>query len=68
MDNTPRSVTEANLPLVYTVDELARASSLCATTIRAEISRGNLKARKVGQRLIILREAAEEWLRNCPEV
>lgn len=47
---------------VYRVRELANLANVTSSYIRAEIVRGNLKARKWGPMWVIDRIDAEEWL------
>ncbi|WP_282209414.1 hypothetical protein [Parvibacter caecicola] len=49
--------------LTYTVAEVVHATGIPATTVRDEISRGNLKARVIGaKKLVLLPEWVDEWL------
>lgn len=48
--------------LGYSIARLAGLSDLSEPFVRLEIKRGNLKARKIGRRVIILRQDAEVWL------
>lgn len=48
--------------LAYGVEGLARATDVSQRTIRAAISRGDLRAVKVGRRVLVLRDDALRWL------
>ena len=52
----------ASPPLAYSVKELARVTHLSEQTIRREIEEGRLRAKRVRNRIVIPRTAAEEWL------
>jgi excisionase family DNA binding protein len=53
------SMTE---PLAVAILEAARMSGLGRSTIYAEISKGNLKIRKVGRRTIVMMTDLHEFL------
>jgi excisionase family DNA binding protein len=57
----PQSLVQ---PLVYTVDEAARALTVCPRTIRNLVRCGELVGRKIGSRLVIPRASAENFLRR----
>jgi excisionase family DNA binding protein len=52
--------------MAYAPKELADSAGVSVTTVHNEIDEGNLKARKLGSRTLILREDALEWLRSLP--
>ena len=56
------------LPLAFDIAGLVRAAPASRSKIYEEIANGNLIARKLGSRTIILREDAEEWLRSLPTI
>jgi excisionase family DNA binding protein len=49
-------------PLAVPIPEAARMSGLGRSTIYAEISKGNLKIRKVGRRTIVMMTDLREFL------
>jgi excisionase family DNA binding protein len=49
-------------PLAVPIPEAARLSGCGRSTIYSEISKGNLKIRKVGRRTIIAMSDLREWL------
>ena len=48
--------------LAYSVLEVSRLTGLSASFVRLEIRRGNLRASKVGRRVIVLAEHMKKWL------
>jgi excisionase family DNA binding protein len=53
-------------PLAHTIEEAARRSTLSPSNVRAIILRGELKARKMGRRTLILDEDLRAWLAGLP--
>jgi excisionase family DNA binding protein len=51
-----------NEPLAVPIPEAARLGGVGRSTIYAEISKGNLKVRKVGRRTIVTMSDLREWL------
>ncbi len=49
-------------PLAVPIPEAARLSGCGRSTIYSEISKGNLKRRKVGRRTIVTMEDLRNWL------
>jgi excisionase family DNA binding protein len=49
-------------PLAVPIPEAARLGGVGRSTIYAEISKGNLKIRKVGRRTIIAMDDLRDWL------
>ena len=49
-------------PLAVPIPEAARLAGCGRSTLYAEISRGNLKIRKVGRRTIIAMDDLRAWL------
>ncbi len=49
-------------PLAVSIPDAARSSGVGRSTIYAEISKGNLKFRKVGRRTIIAMDDLRAWL------
>ena len=49
-------------PLAVPIPEAARLGGVGRSTIYSEISKGNLKIRKVGRRTIIAMDDLREWL------
>ena len=54
----------ARLPGVLTVPEAATQAAVSAGTLRKEIKRGNLRARRIGRCIRILDEDLAAWLRS----
>lgn len=52
--------------LAYSIVEATEEARIGRTSIYDAIGRGELVARKVGRRTIILREDLETWLRSRP--
>jgi excisionase family DNA binding protein len=46
----------------FSPGETARMHGLSTGLIRAEIARGNLRASRIGRRIVISRESIEAWL------
>lgn len=49
-------------PLAVPIPEAARLSGCGRSTLYAEISKGNLKIRKVGRRTIVAMDDLRNWL------
>jgi excisionase family DNA binding protein len=54
----PNTIT----PLAYSVEDAAKQLSVSAQSIRRLIDRGELKARRVGTRVIVPKNELERWL------
>lgn len=54
--------TQMTEPLAVPIPEAARLGGVGRSTIYAEISKGNLKFRKVGRRTIIAMDDLRDWL------
>lgn len=53
----------------YTVDEIARLTKCSASTVRRAISKNKLRARRNGERLLIIRGSdANAWIDNFPSI
>lgn len=52
--------------IAYTPKSLSRATDTGLTKIWEAIKNGDLKARKLGRKRLILREDAMEWLKGLP--
>lgn len=48
--------------LAYSIEELSGATSLSKAFLRNEIRSGNLKSKKIGRRVLILKKFVDEWL------
>ncbi len=61
---TPSGVTMPNTitPLAYSVEEAAQQLSVSSQSVRRLIDRGELKARRVGTRVIVPKNELERWL------
>ncbi len=53
-----------NLPPVLTVDEVAEFLRLNRKTVFASIAAGKMPGRKVGRRIVVLRDALLQWMRS----
>jgi excisionase family DNA binding protein len=53
-------------PLAHSVEETASRAGCGRTTVYAAIKAGELKARKIGRRTIILEEDQRRWLASLP--
>ena len=56
------------LPAVLTVDEVAAFLRMNRKTVFASIATGEMPGRKVGRRVVILRDALLEWMRSKARV
>ena len=54
--------TQMTEPLAVPIPEAARLSGCGRSTLYAEISKGNLKIRKVGRRTIVAMDDLRNWL------
>jgi excisionase family DNA binding protein len=64
MQVSPNAVAGASVEqrLAYSVVSLAQALEVSPATIRGAIGRGDLKATRLGRRVLVLRSDAMEWL------
>ena len=53
--------------LLLSVDEAAKILSIGKTKLYAELAAGNIKARKIGKRTLILREDLESYISNLKQ-
>jgi hypothetical protein len=53
-------------PLAHKIEAASRISNCGRTLLYAEIKAGNLTARKIGRRTIILDEDLRRWLASLP--
>ena len=53
--------------MAYTLSEFCTAYGIGRTKAFSEIAEGKLQARKMGNRVIVTREDAQEWLNALPE-
>ncbi|EXL06670.1 helix-turn-helix domain-containing protein [Aquamicrobium defluvii] len=58
--------TVQNDAVAYSVADAARVSGMGRSTVYNAISAGELKARKLGKRTVVLRTDLEEWLAGAP--
>jgi excisionase family DNA binding protein len=63
MQNQSQTLDE---PLVYSIPDAARRAGLSSSNVRLVIQRGELKARKMGRRVLILDEDLRAWLAALP--
>ena len=59
-----RSVTDEYLVIGLSVYETARRTGVSQGFIRQEIRRGNLRAAKLGRRVVVPMKSIAEWLEN----
>jgi excisionase family DNA binding protein len=52
--------------LAYNLTEACRVSRIGRTTLYAAIHTGELRARKVGRRTVVLHQDLVDWLDSCP--
>jgi excisionase family DNA binding protein len=55
-----------NRPAAHTIVEAAREAKIGRTLLYEAIKSGNLKARKVGRRTIIIDDDLRNWLASLP--
>jgi excisionase family DNA binding protein len=55
-------------PLAVSIEDVVRTSGLCRTTVYQAIGAGQLRARKVGRRTLILRADLTSWLQSLPAI
>jgi len=55
-------------PAAFTVNEFLAWARISRSTLYKEVDAGRIPIRKCGRRTLILRDAAESWLRSLPEV
>ena len=55
-------------PLAYTVKEACACSRAGKTTLYAAIRRGELVARKLGSKTLILAEDLHSWIESLPTI
>lgn len=69
-DEDPRNLEprerRSDQPRAQSIDQFCRCYGIGRTMVYAQIKTGRLRARKLGRRTIIIRDDAEEWLRNLP--
>lgn len=56
---------ETKLPGFYLVSEAAHEAKVSPWTIRQEIKKGNLRARRIGRLVRILEDDLAEWMRGA---
>lgn len=54
--------------LAYTITEVVHATSLSRTTIYSHIASGNLKAKRIGGRTVILDDDLREFLNSAEPI
>ena len=57
----------AEPPAAFTISDFCMTYSVGKTLVYRQIASGSLKAKKVGNRTLILRSDAEEWVRSLPD-
>lgn len=63
---SPRTPDACTEPEAISIREAARISGIGMTAMYAALARGDLKARKLGRRTIVLREDLRFFLDNLP--
>jgi excisionase family DNA binding protein len=58
---------EEKIPLAFSIADACALSHVGRTTLYNAISRGELRARKVGRRTLIIRTDLVAWLESRPE-
>jgi len=58
-------MTVATLPTLSPIPAVAKRSGLSEWTIRQEIKKGNLRARRIGRCVRVLDEDEARWLRGA---
>ena len=53
---------EVQRRIAFSVKEVAQQTGLSQPFVRLEIKRGNLRASRVGRRVVVLVTAMDEWL------
>jgi hypothetical protein len=53
-------------PLAHTIETASRISTCGRTSLYAAIKAGDLKARKIGRRTVILHADLRDWLASLP--
>jgi excisionase family DNA binding protein len=53
-------------PLVYSIPDAARRAGLSSSNVRLRIQSGELKARQMGRRVLILDADLRAWLEALP--
>ncbi len=51
--------------LAWSLDEAALATGLCIRTIQMAIDRGELRASRIGRRVLLLPDRVRAWLISC---
>lgn len=54
------------VPLFVSIDEWVRMTSMCRRSVYDRLASGELKARKVGTRVLIDVQAGLDWIRSHP--
>ena len=54
------------MPLAYTVEEAVKVSRVGRNRLYEAVAAGSLRARKIGRRILILRDDLCEWMENLP--
>lgn len=60
--------SEITPPFVYSLDDLPSLTGLGRTRLYELINSGDLPARKIGRRTLVLREDVEAFLRGLPRI
>jgi excisionase family DNA binding protein len=61
-------LTPASLRTAFSVPEVCQQVGLCRDTVYRAIRRGDLVARKVGKRTLILADDLEQFLNSLPAI
>jgi hypothetical protein len=64
--NMPDDQALLERPLAHTIEDAARLSTICRTSVYAAIKSGELKTRKHGKRTLVLDRDLRAWLEAMP--
>ena len=61
-------MTDTTSPMAFSIKEAAKRAGCCRDKIYGAINAGQLRARKLGRRTVILGQDLEEFLNNLPSI
>jgi excisionase family DNA binding protein len=65
---TDKTIDNRNTPLAYTIAEACAIAGIRRTTLYKHIRAGKLRAIKIGQRTLFLRDDIHRWLEGMPPI